>query len=110
MKDRVLYGIIILIWCIYFTPIEIHAQDTSSDNYYVVIAKFPNLEGAVAYTDAVNLKGFNSQYAVHQGEEHYVFLLQTDDRKKAKDFLKKIRKETEFKKAWIYKGMLGGHQ
>jgi cell division protein FtsN len=90
---------------------ELSAQTTSEKNYYVVIGVFYKLEDAEKHTDEANLKGFSAQYALHsEKKEYYVYLLQTNEQKKAKSFLKQIQKETEYKKAWLYKGNLGKDQ
>jgi cell division septation protein DedD len=88
----------------------LNAQASQKD-YYVVIGMFPKLDDAVKLTDEANLKGFSAQYAVHlTKKQYYVYLLQTSEQKKAKSFLDQIRKETEYKKAWLYKGKLGDDQ
>lgn len=107
MRANTFQFIFILLCIALFAPNVARAQSLTSVNYYVVIAKASTLDEAIKRTDEINLKGFNAQYAIHPGKEYYVFLLQTDDQKKANEFGKKIRKETEFKKAWIYKGKLG---
>jgi hypothetical protein len=87
---------------------NLRAQTTYEKNYYVVIGVFTRLEDAEKQTDETNLKGFSAQYALHsEKKEYYVYLLQTTEQKKAKSFLKQIRKETEYKQAWLYKGNLG---
>jgi SPOR domain len=89
---------------------DLWAQN-SQKNYYVVIAVFYKLDDAVKLTDEANLRGFSAQYAVHlTKKEYYVYLLQTPEKKKAKSFLNQIRKETEYNKAWLYRGKLGGDQ
>ena len=90
---------------------NLSAQTTSEKDYFVVIGQFQKLEDAVKLTDEANLKGFSAHYALHHKKNaYYVYLLQTSDQKKAKSFLNQIRKETEYKKAWLYKGKLGGDQ
>lgn len=87
---------------------NIYAQSAAPTNYYVVIGVYKTLPEAEKITDAANMKGFTAQYAIHESNEYYVFLLQTTDKKKANEFRKKILKETEYKDAWIFKGKLGG--
>lgn len=108
MRAKVLF-----LFCVsfYFGIANLHAQTTSEKDYFVVIGQFPKLEDAVKLTDEANLKGFSAQYALHhKKKEYYVYLLQTSAQKKAKSFLNQIRKETEYRKAWLYKGKLGGDQ
>lgn len=107
MRMPLLRFIFILLCISVMISAPVKAQSFTTENYYVVIAKASSLEEAIKLTDEINLKGFNAQYAIHSGKEYYVFLLQTDDKKNAKKFRKKIQKETEFKNAWVYKGILG---
>jgi len=94
--------------CFLSGTIDVKAQTATQKNYYVVIGVFSGLDGAEKLTDEVNLKGFNAQYALqHKKNRYYVYLLQSAEKKKAKSFLDQIRKETEYKKAWLYKGKLG---
>jgi hypothetical protein len=107
MKQRFLFLFYV---CFLFGMTSLNAQ-TFQKNYYVVIGVFPKLDDAVKLTDEANLKGFSAQYAVHlTRKEYYVYLLQTSEQKKAKSFLDQIRKETEYKKAWLYKGKLADDQ
>jgi cell division septation protein DedD len=93
--------------CFFFEISDGHAQASQKD-YYVVIGSFSKLDEAVTLTDEANLKGFSALYALHRKKkQYYVYLLQSSDQKKAKSFLDQIRKETEYKKAWLYKGKLG---
>jgi cell division septation protein DedD len=91
--------------------ITVRAQSVTAKYYYVVIGKFQKLEDAQKLTDEANLKTFNAHFVLDdKKQEYYVYLLQTTDQKKAKSFLKQIRKETEYKKARLYKGNLGEAQ
>lgn len=90
---------------------EVSAQSTSEKEYYVVIGVFSKLDDAEKLTDEANLKGFNAQYAWDdKKKEYYVYLLQSTDKKKAKSFLDQMKKETGYKKAWLYKGKLVNNQ
>jgi predicted choloylglycine hydrolase len=96
---------------LFFGITHLNAQTTSEKYYFVVIDVFQKLEDAEKLTDEANLKGFNAQYALHKKKnKYYVYLLQTSDQKKAKSFLDQIRKETEYKNAWLYKQKLRGDQ
>jgi SPOR domain len=91
--------------------ITVSAQPVTAKNYYVVIGEFQKLGEAQKLTDEANLKTFNSHFVLDDRRQRfYVYLLQTTDQKKAKSFLKQIRKETEYKKARLYKGNLGSVQ
>lgn len=88
--------------------ISVNAQPIMTKNYYVVIGEFTKLDDAQKLTDEANLKTFNAHFVLEERRQrYYVYLLQTTDQKKAKSFLKQIRKETEYKKARLYKGNLG---
>lgn len=83
--------------------ITLRAQSVTSTNYYVVIGEFKKLDDAQNLTDEANLKTFNAHFMLDEKkQQYYVYLLQTSDQKKAKSFLKRIRKETEYKKARLY--------
>jgi len=97
--------------CFLLGSLHAKAQSVTQKNYYVVIGVFSSLDGAEKLTDDANLKGFSAHYAVqHKKNHYYVYLLQTSEKKKAKSFLDHIRKETEYQKAWLYKGKLGDDQ
>jgi cell division septation protein DedD len=84
--------------------IALRAQSVTSTNYYVVIGEFKKLDDAQNLTDEANLKTFNAHFMLDEKkQQYYVYLLQTSDQKKAKSFLKRIRKETEYRKARLYK-------
>ncbi len=84
--------------------IALRAQSVTSTNYFVVIGEFKKLDDAQNLTDEANLKTFNAHFMLDEKQQqYYVYLLQTSDQKKAKSFLKRIRKETEYKKARLYK-------
>ncbi len=88
--------------------ISVNVQSIMTKNYYVVIGEFTKLDDAQKLTDEANLKTFNAHFVLEdRRQRYYVYLLQTTDQKKAKSFLKQIRKETEYKKARLYKGNLG---
>lgn len=91
--------------------ITISAQPGTAKNYYIVIGEFQKLGDAQKLTDEANLKTFNAHFVLDdKQQQYYVYLLQTTDQKKAKSFLKQIRKETEYKKARLHKGNLGQAQ
>ena len=96
--------------CSLLGNLNARAQDASKKDYYVVIGVFSGLVDAEKLTDEANLKGFSAQYAYHgKKNQYYVYLFQTTDQKKAKSFLDRIRKETAYKNASIYKGNLSSN-
>lgn len=99
--------ILILLVLALISRVNVSAQVTAT-NYYVVIGEFRQLGDTQKLTDEANLKTFNAHFVLDSGKQHYyVYLLQATDQKKAKAFLKRIRKETDYKKARLYKGNLG---
>lgn len=85
-------------------------QGTSQtkENHYVVIGAFRVVDNAARFTSAANRNGFSAQYALQPNRNlFYVYLLATDDKKKAYNFLIKIKVETNYKDAWVYSGKLG---
>jgi len=87
------------------SPLFAQAPETE---YYVTIGVFAIQDNAVRYTAKANKAGFNAQYAINAPRKlYYVYLLQTNDRRKAYSFLIKVRAESEYKDAWLFIGHLG---
>ncbi len=79
--------------------------------YYVTIGVFAVPNNAIKYTTRANKLGFSAQYAINPARNlHYVYLLQTNDRRKAFSFMIKVRAESEFKDAWLFIGHLGNDE
>ncbi len=88
---------------------QMYAQETSS--YYVVIGAFRNIDYAIAYTNKANKAGFSAEYAFNKDRQlNYVFVLSTNEKRKAFSFMMKIRLETEYTQAWVFTGKLGADQ
>lgn len=105
MKLRFFTPLVILLF-----PLFTQAQ-SQPEHHYVTIGVFRMHDHAIAYTDKANKQNFNAQYAIHAEKQlYYVYLLDTEDKKKAYNFLIKIRVETEYKTAWVYNGILGDQQ
>ena len=78
---------------------------------YVTIGVFRILDNAVRFTENANKNGFTAQYAISpQSKLYYVYLMSNDDKMTAYIFMSKIRKETDYKDAWIFVGSLGEEQ
>lgn len=91
-----------------FTWSHVTKAQSSSEEHYVVIGAFANHTNAIRWTDMANSKNFNAQYALNQARKlYYVYVLRTEDKRKAFSFMMKIRVETEYKDAWVFSGMLG---
>jgi len=87
------------------------AAQTNSDEYYVTIGVYAIQKYAILFTASANQKGFNAQYAINPARKlYYVYLLQTDEKRKAQPFVNKLRIESEHKEAWIFNGHLGEDQ
>ncbi len=86
-------------------------QGQTQDSNYVVIGAFRVLDNAVRFTAAANKNGFSTQYAIQPVRNlYYVYILNTDDRKKAFNLLIKIKVETNYKDAWVFMGRLGAQE
>lgn len=84
------------------------AQTNSEISHYVVIGAFAKHDNAIRFTDMANKKNFNAQYAINPSRKlYYVYLLDSQDKKKAFSFMLKIRVETSYKDAWVFSGKLG---
>ena len=78
------------------------------DEYYVTIGVFAVQDNAVHFSTRANKKGFNAQYAINPERKlYYVYLLQSNEKRKAYAFIIKLRAESEYKDAWIFTGRLG---
>src|SRR4030081_2826793 len=86
-----------------FVLISFNSPAQTGDSNYVVIGAFRGLENAVRFTAAANKSGFAAQYAIQPARNlYYVYILNTDNRKKAFNLLIKIKVETNYKDAWVY--------
>jgi len=75
---------------------------------YVIVGVFRVLDNAVRYTDKANKASFQSGYIQNpRNKLYYVYIFQSLESKKAFAFMMKVRLETEYKEAWVYKGSLG---
>ena len=84
------------------------SQDFQQSSYFVVVGAFVKLENAVKFTDAASQDNFQAQYAIQTDRSlYYVFILNVTERQRALSFLLKIKADTKYKDAWLYKGKLG---
>ncbi|MBS1505588.1 MAG: OmpA family protein [Bacteroidetes bacterium] len=93
-----------------FLLLSFSFQGTSQtkESHYVVIGAFRVVDNAARFTASANRNGFSAQYALQPERKlFYVYLLTTGDKKKAYNFLIKIKVETNYKDAWVYSGKLG---
>ncbi len=81
---------------------------TASQDYFVTIGVFAKQDNAVRYTAKASKAGFHAQYAINPEKKlYYVYLLQTNEKRKAFAFLIKLRAESDYKDAWVFNGRLG---
>ena len=102
-------GLKLSLWIVGFlTLCQSAVAQTATKHYHVTIGVFAVQNNAINYTAKANKQGFNSQYAINPIRKlYYVYLLQTEDRKKAYAFVTKLKVETDYKDAWVYEGALG---
>src|SRR6185295_1055829 len=80
---------------------------TVGDEYYVTIGVFNVQQNALKRAAKANQVGFYSQYALNPARKlYYVYVFQSDDKRKAYAFLIKLRAETSYKDAWVFTGHL----
>lgn len=75
---------------------------------HVIIGVFRVLNNAVRFTDKANKQSFSAGYVQNpKNKLYYVYIFQSTEPKKAQAFMMKVRLETDYKDAWVYKGTLG---
>lgn len=83
-------------------------QDAPGPERYVIVGVFRVMDNAVRFTDKANKMSFQAGYIQNpRNKLYYVYIFQSLESKKAFAFMMKVRLETEFKEAWVYKGSLG---
>ncbi|MEI9917867.1 MAG: OmpA family protein [Bacteroidota bacterium] len=83
-------------------------QDAPGPERYVIVGVFKVLDNAVRFTDKANKLSFHAGYVQNpRNKLYYVYIFQSTESKMAFAFMMKVRLETEFKDAWVYRGSLG---
>jgi outer membrane protein OmpA-like peptidoglycan-associated protein len=83
-------------------------QDAPGPERYVIVGVFRVLDNAVRFTDQANKANFSAGYIQNpRNKLYYVYIFQSVESKKAFAFMMKVRLETEYKEAWVYRGSLG---
>lgn len=83
-------------------------QDAPGPERYVIVGVFRVLDNAVRYTKKANEANFQAGYIQNpRNKLYYVYLFQSLESPKAFAFMMKVRLETEYKEAWVYRGSLG---
>ncbi|MEP2668977.1 MAG: OmpA family protein [Cyclobacteriaceae bacterium] len=104
MKKPVILSCLLIVFA--FTHVA--KAQSSTEKHYVVIGAFAKHDNAIRWTDNANSKNFSAQYAMNQARQlYYVYILRTEDKRKAFSFMMKIRVETGYKDAWVFSGQLG---
>ncbi|MEJ0034402.1 MAG: OmpA family protein [Bacteroidota bacterium] len=83
-------------------------QDAPGPERYVIVGVFRVMDNAVRFTDKANKMNFHAGYVQNpRNKLYYVYIFQSIESKKAFAFMMKVRLETEFKEAWVFRGSLG---
>ena len=83
-------------------------QDSPGPERYVIVGVFRIMDNAVRFTDRANKLNFHAGYIQNpRNKLYYVYIFQSLESKKAFAFMMKVRLETEFREAWVYRGSLG---
>jgi outer membrane protein OmpA-like peptidoglycan-associated protein len=99
---------VILLASVLATASFAQTQHAPGPDRYVIVGVFRVLDNAVRYTDKANKMSFSAGYVQNpRNKLYYVYLFHSVESKKAFAFMMKIRLETEYKEAWVYKGTLG---
>lgn len=94
-----------------FLALPLYLQAQAIDTHYVTIGVFAKLDNAIRFTDQANKGGFHAEYSINPSRNlYYVFVLQTEDKRKAFAFVIKLRAESAYKDAWVFTGKLGESQ
>ncbi len=99
---------LVLLACVLTIVATVGRAQVPGPERYVIIGVFRVMDNAVRFTDKANKLSFNAGYIQNpRNKLYYVYLFQSLESKKAFAFMMKVRLETEFKDAWVYKGSLG---
>ncbi len=86
-------------------PVFVHAQ---SPSYYVVVGAFQVEQNAARLAGKANQEGFTARYLRNEAKGlFYVVVFQSEKSKPAFAEVMRIRTETSFSDAWVFKGELG---
>ena len=100
--------LLVLLFTILTSASFAQTQDAPGPERYVIVGVFRVHDNAVRFTDKANKMSFSAGYIQNQRNKlYYVYIFQSLESKKAFAFMMKVRLDTEFKEAWVYKGSLG---
>ncbi len=97
-----LYVILLLACCVRaFAGVEVPSN-------FVVIGAFTHRDNAVRFTEKAVADHFPAKFEMNPARQlYYVFVLQTQDRKNAFAEALRLQKESAYKDAWVFFGLLG---
>lgn len=80
-------------------------QSLGSNSNYVVIGAFAVHRNAVKFTSYAKKQKYNARYEMNQNRNlYYVYVLKTDNLNAAVSEAIRLREQSEFYDAWVYKG------
>ncbi len=84
-----------------------YGQSGAGTRHYVIIGAFSSLENAERFGSQAVPQGLTVNYARNEARGvYYVYVLDTENRKAAYSFGARIRKDTDYKDAWVFSGSL----
>jgi outer membrane protein OmpA-like peptidoglycan-associated protein len=99
---------LVLLMVILTSTLFAQNQDAPGPERYVIVGVFRVMDNAVRFTEKANNMSFHAGYIQNpRNKLYYVYIFQSVESKKAFAFMMKVRLETEFKEAWVYRGSLG---
>jgi outer membrane protein OmpA-like peptidoglycan-associated protein len=103
MKKTLTRSIIIFVFVI------ISSFAFAQQNHYVVVGVFAVESNSQKFTGYVRSQRFNAGYGLYKKQKlYYVYVMKTADRSVAQAEMRSLHKETEFKDAWVFSGILEG--
>lgn len=94
---------------IIFVFVLVSSVAFAQQNHYVVVGVFALEGNAQKFTGYVRSQRFNAGYGLYKKQKlYYVFVMKTADRSAAQVEMRSLHKDTEFKDAWIFSGILEG--
>src|SRR5690606_253729 len=85
-----------------------HQTGLQQSSNYVVIGAFAVHDNALRFAEYARRNQYEANYELNTSRNlYYVYVMITDDHQAALDEAMRLRRETEFKDAWVYGGDLG---
>ncbi len=100
--------LVFCLWWIFFTGYLVgHGQSVSDGRHYVIIGAFSSEANAVRFAEQAVSGDFNAAYAFNAARGvYYVYVMATADRRAAYAYGAEVRRDTEYKDAWVFSGAL----